>query len=206
MTSRFDLLRSWVRTAADASRERIGELGPVANAKRAFDEIRSRRATLSEAALGSAFAQAPGIVGATARISGGRILVDASYDDGETVSIACVPEKARFAPRGAKEVVFVIEPPDAVGERRVRELVGCLAAAIARALWGPMMPERQPGESALVERDGARLRVDLRSVPAVRAMLEGSPLAMALDVIGIEAFTLEERSLRLKLSLPFPTP
>ena len=50
----------------------------------------------------------------------------------------------------------------------------------------------------------ARLRADLRTVPAVRAALEGSGLAMALEVLTIESLALEDRALRLKIGLPVP--
>lgn len=67
-----------------------------------------------------------------------------------------------------------------------------------------MLAPRRGDEQALVEREGARLRADLRTVPAVRAALEGSALAMALEVLTIESFALEDRALRLKIGLPSP--
>ena len=208
MASRFDVLKSLVRTATRATGARISRLGPVENAREALAELRNRRASIGEGALGSAVAQADGVEATTVRIADGRILVDVTWDDGEHTAVSVLPEKTRFAPRGAKEVIFVVEPVDAVESRRVREIVGCVGAAIARLLWGPLLGPRPQGEQALVEREGARLRTDLRSVPAVRAMLEGSALAMAVDVIGVEGFTLEDHSLRIRIGLPlgFPAP
>lgn len=206
MASRFDVLRSLVRGATKATRDRLKELGPVANAREVFEELRARRAHIGEGALGSAIAQAEGVRTSTVRIADGRLLVDVGWDDGDETSVAVTPETVRFAPRGAKEVLFSVEPPERVGDARVREIVGCLAAAIARALWGPLLGPRPGGEQALVEREGARLRADLRTVPAVRSMLEGSTLSMALDVIAIESFTFEDHALRFRIALPFSMP
>lgn len=202
MTSRFDVFKSLVRSAAKAGAERVRSLDAVAGARRAIDELRNRRVSLGEGMLGSAVAHAPGMRAATVSLREGRVVVDAGYEDGRTLAIAVVPEAARFAPRGAKEVIFRVEPPEVVEDARAREIVGCLAGAIARGLWGPMLGEPREEEAALVDREGARLRADLRSVPAVRAALEGSPLAMALDVLTIRGFEVEDRALRISLGLP----
>ena len=203
--SRLDVLRSLVRGAAKAGADRVSKLRPVANARQAMVELRARRATLTEGALSSAIAHGVrGVTAATVSLKEGRILADVGLEDGETLTLAIVPEQARFAPRGAKEVLFSVEPPEAVEDSRARDIVGAVAAAIARALWGPILGPRRPDEHALVEREGARLRADLRTVPAVRSTLEGSALAVALEVISIKSFTIEERALRLVVALPMP--
>lgn len=204
MASRIDVLRSWVRSAAKAGSERISALPPVQNARRVLEELKQRRASLSESAIGSAAAHTPGVRAATANVDGARIRLDATFDDGEYRVFAVVPEKVRFAPRGAKELLFSLEPPEAVNDAQVREVVGSVAAAIARALWGPVLGPRQGDEQALVEREGARLRADLRTIPAVRSALEG-PLGLALDMITIESFSFEGRALRFKVGLPLPS-
>lgn len=204
MSKRGDLFRSLVHRAAKAGVERIKEMPAVAGARQAIEELKQRRASIGEAALSSALAHAPGVSASSVAISGGLMRVDLAFEDGESRVFAVEPEAVRFAPKGAKEVLFAVEPPELVGDPRVRDAVGCLAAAIARALWGPVLPPRAGDEQALVERDGARLRADLRTVPAVRAALEGSGLAMALEVLTIESFALEDRALRLKIGLPVP--
>lgn len=204
MSKRGDLLRSLVHRAAKAGADRIGRMPAVAGARQAIEELKQRRASLGEAALSSAVAHAPGVRASSVSISGGLMRIDLAFDDGESRVFAVEPEAVRFAPRGAKEVLFAVEPPEMVSDARVRDAVGCVAAAIARTLWGPALPPRAGDEQALVEREGARLRADLRTVPAVRAALEGSALAMALEVLTIESFTLEDRALRLKIGLPLP--
>lgn len=203
MAKRLDVLRSFVRDAARAGAQGVRRFRPVANARELFDELRARRASLTEGALGAAIANGvSGAHGITVSIQGGRVIADVSYEDGESREFAIIPDQARFAPRGAKEVIFSLEPPEAVNDMRSREIVGAVAAAIARALWGPVLGPRPEGEHALVDREGARLRADLRTIPAVRATLEGSPLGVALDVISIESFSVEDRTLRLVIALP----
>jgi hypothetical protein len=56
---------------------------------------------------------------------------------------------------------------------------------------------------AIVEReDPGRLRVDLRSVPAVRRFASTQTAAMIFDVLELESLRVEPGSLALKLKLP----
>lgn len=202
MASRFDVLKSLVRSAARAGAERVKDLDAVRGARAALAELRQRRIPITEPMMSSAIAQCHGIAATSVSLTNGRIVVDASFDDGRSLAMTVLPQEVRFAPRGAKEILFTVEPPEVVGDSRARDIVGCVAAAIARGVWGPMLGPRTDGEAALVEREGARLRCDLRSVPAVRASLEGSPLAMALDVLTISGFEIEDRLLRVSIGLP----
>lgn len=202
MASRFDVLKSLVRSAARAGAERVQDLGAVRGAKAVLAELRQRRVTITEPMMSSAIAQTPGVSASSVSLANGRIALDATFEDGRSLAMTVLPQEVRFAPRGAKEILFTVEPPEIVGDGRARDVVGCVAAAIARGVWGPMLGPRTDGEAALVEREGARLRCDLRTVPAVRASLEGSPFAMALDVLTIGGFEIEDRALRVTLGLP----
>lgn len=204
MGERLDTLKSLLHRAARAGSDRLGKLPPVAGAKQAIEELKQRRATLSEAALSRAVAHAPGVSASVVGVSDGMVRADVTFDDGTSLALGIVPETVRFAPRGAKEVIFRVEPPSLVEDGRVREVIGSLAAAVARALWGPVLGPPKRDEQALVEREGARLRADLRTVPSVRAALEGGALAMVLEVLTIESFAIEDRTLRLKIGLPLP--
>ncbi len=203
--SRLDVLKSLLRGAAKAGSERVGKLKGVTDLRDALGDLRARRATVSEAALARAITHGvSGVRAVSVQLKDERAVVDLSFERGDPLVVAVIPEQTRFAPRGAKEVIFRVEPPELVGEARVREVVGAFAAAIARALWGPMLGERREGEHALVDREGARLRADLRTVPSVRAALEGSAIGMALDVLSIESFAIEDRALRVTIALPIP--
>jgi hypothetical protein len=202
MGDRVDSLKSLLHRAARAGTGRLANLGPVAGARHAIDELKQRRATLTEASLSRAFAHAPGVAASVVGVRDGWVRADLTFDDGRHLALGVAPETVRFAPRGAKEVIFSVEPPELVEDGRVRDLIGSLAAAIARAVWGPVLGPARGEELALVEREGARLRADLRTVPAVRAALEGGPLAMALEMLTIEAFAVEDRAVRMRIGLP----
>jgi hypothetical protein len=201
---RLDSLKSLLHRAAKAGTEGLTRVPAVAGARALVAELRQRRASLPEAALSRVIAHAPGVRTCMVAVSGERIRVELGCDDGANLSLSIAPVSARFAPRGAKELLFELDPPERLDDSRARDVVGALAAAIARALWGPLLGPAREGEYALVEREGARLRADLRTIPAVRAALESGPLAPAFDVIGIEGFALEDRALRVRIALPFP--
>ena len=114
-----------------------------------------------------------------------------------------IPLVAAFAPSGAKDVSFRVEPAQAAEERALSDVVGAIAWQMAYAIWGPFMTtdtERTPW--AFVERDGDVLRVDLRTVPAVRAALRRPPLALVIEALCVETMAAEPGALRLKLALP----
>ena len=61
--------------------------------------------------------------------------------------------------------------------------------------------------SAIVEREtSGRLRVDLRSVPAVRQFASTQTAAMIFDMLELESIRVEPGALALKLKLPQLTP
>lgn len=204
MADRLDVLRSFLRSAADAGSRGLAKVTSWDRVRKLVDELRARRTRLPEAQLSAAMARAPGVTDSTVQVVEGRLAVVNGYDDGATVAFTVVPEQTRFAPRGAKEVIFRVEPAEMVGDPRVRESVGVLAAAVAFLLWGPALGLRRGHQSVLVEREGVRLRADLRELPAVRDALEGGPLAPVLDSLRVDRFELGERALSVVVALPFP--
>jgi hypothetical protein len=130
----------------------------------------------------------------------GKVFVDASMTNGKEVQFSLSPRSVRFAPRGAKEISFDVEPPDA----HDTSIVGALAACIAKATW-PMIA---PADSidvggAIVDRENeGLLRVDLRSVPAVRRFASTQTAAMVFDLLELESIRVEQGALALKLKLP----
>lgn len=58
-----------------------------------------------------------------------------------------------------------------------------------------------------MDREGTQLRIDLRTVPAVRsAIARGPAVAMLLDVITPEAIEVDADGLVIRLRLPQLTP
>ena len=123
---------------------------------------------------------------------------------GREVQFSLAPRSVRFAPRGAKEISFDVEPPDAHDTSIVSALAGC----IAKATWPMIAPPGSPDVGgAIVERESpGRVRVDLRSVPAVRRFASTQAATMIFDVLELESLRVEAGALSLKLKLPQLTP
>jgi len=204
MTDRFDIVRSWVRVAADRAVDRISGTKVASVTKQVLERLTQQRWRLSDEALTSAAAHAEGVDSAMVACHSGRMFVDASMTNGREVQFSLAPGSVRFAPRGAKEISFDVEPPDA----HDTSIVGALAACIAKATW-PMIASADTIDvgGAIVEREtSGRLRVDLRSVPAVRRFASTQTAAMIFDVLELESLRVEPGALALKIKLPQLTP
>ena len=202
MNDRFDILRSWVRMAADRAVDRVTETKLASMTKQLLERLTQQRWRLTDETLTTAVAHADGVDSAMVACHSGRMFVDASMTNGREVQFSLAPSSVRFAPRGAKEISFDIEPPDA----HDTSIVGALAGCIAKATW-PMIADSVDVGSAIVERENpGRLRVDLRSVPAVRRFSSTQTAAMIFDVLELESIRVEPGALALKLKLPQLTP
>ena len=200
MTDRFDILRSWVRVAADRALDRLTGTKLASATKQVVERLTQQQWRLSDETLTAAAAHAEGVDSAMVSCRSGRMFVDASMTSGKEVQFSLAPHAVRFAPRGAKEISFDVEPPDA----HDTSVVGALAACIAKATW-PMIasPDSIDVGGAIVERETAgRLRVDLRSVPAVRRFASNQTAAMVFDMLELESIRVEPGALALKLKLP----
>ena len=200
MTDRLDIVRSLVRAAADRAVHRVKGTRVAAATMQLLERLTQQRWRLSEEALTAAAAHADGVDSAMVACHSGRVFVDASMTNGREVQFSLTPSSVRFAPRGAKEISFEVEPPDA----HDTSIVGALAGCIAKATW-PMIapPDSVDVGGAIVERESAgRLRVDLRSVPAVRRFSSTQAATMIFDVLELESLRVEPGALAIKLKLP----
>ena len=200
MTDRFDIVRSLVRAAADRAVERVKGTRVASATMQLVERLTQQRWRLSDETLTAAAAHAEGVDSAMVACHSGRMFVDASMTNGREVQFSLIPRTVRFAPRGAKEISFDVEPPDAHDS----SIVGALAGCIAKATW-PMIapPDSVEVGSAIVERESpGRLRVDLRSVPAVRRFATTQAAAMVFDVLELESLRVEPGALAIKLKLP----
>jgi hypothetical protein len=81
-------------------------------------------------------------------------------------------------------------------------LVGAIAALVAHVLWAPFFGRLlNPSYDVIAERDGAEVRVDLRSVPAVRAAYNKG-LSQLLDMLELGGLGVVDGALRLQIKLP----
>jgi hypothetical protein len=199
MTDRIDIVRSWVRAAADRAIGRAKDTRFASVARELVERLTQQRWRLTDEALTAAAAHAEGVDSAMVACHSGRVFVDASMTSGREVQFSLKPRSVRFAPRGAKEISFDVEPPAA----HDTSIVGALAGCIARATWPMIAPPDADVGAAIVEREGAdRLRIDLRSVPAVRRFASTQAAAMVFDVLELESLRVEPGALSLKLKLP----
>ena len=206
MGDRLDRLRSLVRSAAEGAAGALGQAAAVSRIREAVREVRERRVRIPERQLARAVLRAGTVAEASVRTRDGHIEIVAELESGRTLRFSLTPQQARFAPRGAKEIVFDVEPPEATLDGKVRDVTGLIASQVARALWGPMLSPSDEGEvdaPGLVDREGGTLRVDLRTCPRVRAAQSGgAPFALAMELLSIEGFEVDAQGLALRLALP----
>ena len=202
--SRIDVMKSLLRSALQSTTEQLKRLNLPEPMRRALTDALARSLTLREARLTAAVGRLPALYAATVCVKPGTIKIDASLNDGSELKACLVPLGIAFAPGGAKDLSFRVQPPEAAAERAVCDAVGAIAAELAQAIWGPLLAlNRGDGEAwAFVEREGDILRADLRTVPAVRAAMARSPIAMVMEALIANALVAEHGQLRVTLSLP----
>jgi hypothetical protein len=84
----------------------------------------------------------------------------------------------------------------------VRDLVAAIAALVAHALWAPFFGRLlNPSYDAIAEREGPEVRVDLRTVPAVRTATQKG-MGQVLDFLELSQLYVIDGALRLNIKLP----
>lgn len=200
MGNRSDVLRSLVRGLAQGAGRKLGV--PLIGLQRLVRDLLAEASSITDRQIATVLTRVAGVREASAVCRDERILIQASFDEGETVNVSLEPLFARFAPRGAKEIAFRVTPPELAGRAEVRDLVGAIAALIAHTLWAPFVGRLlNPVFDAIAERDGAEVRVDLRSVPAVRAATQRG-LTQLFDVLELSSLAVTDGALRLHIRLP----
>lgn len=200
MGDKSDFVRSLVRGFAEGASKRLGV--PLSNLSRLLREALAQASSVSDRQIAKALTRVPQVREASAVCRDERIWIDATFEDGENVRVSITPLPPRFAARGAKELSFHIDPEALAGRAQVRDLVGAIAALVAHSLWAPFFGRLlNPSFDAIAERDGAQIRVDLRSVPAVRAAHQKG-LGQLFDMLELSSLTVNEGSLRLHVKLP----
>jgi hypothetical protein len=202
LSERGDRLRSLLREGARAVRARAAELAPIARVRQTLSELRLGRVLLPAEALRAQLLRVPELDSLWLEVRASGVQIDASFSRGEPVRLTLVPVAARFAPRGAKELIWRVEPPERASGARAADLAAAVSVAVARALWAPVLPPDDGAPpDAIVERDpGAELRVDLRTIPVVRKLR--GPAQALLDALALTSLGAEDGALQLGLRLP----
>lgn len=201
--SRIDVLKSLLRSTALAAADKVRNSPTTTAARDIIEQAGLMRTRITEAALTAAVARAANATAATVRAQQGRLLIDASFDDSDKpLQFAIWPASFSFAPLGAKEIAFGVEPIEALRDPRAQDVCGALATEIAHAIWRSVIGPVQPGEStAFVSREGDKLVADLRSVPAVRRN-QAKKLAMTfIEALKPQRIEIEGGELRVLMKL-----
>lgn len=201
-TKPSDHLRSLVRRAADLAASAANAPGPVQRAKKLVSDLVHRRIEISSAQLTNALAQFPDVESASVSARDGGIRCDVVFTTGEHLQAVYVPERVTFAPRGAKELTFRIEPATQARSHRATDVASVLGGVVARALW-PVRTETRNLGGAIVDRQGEdRLTVDLRTTPTAQALIRQGQAGALIEVLQLGEIFVGESSLVLVFKLP----
>lgn len=202
---RLDVLKSLARSAARSAAARVGGADLREQLQERLGAFPLMRGSVSAAELTKALTRAAGVSAATLRVEADGIAIQVTDERDRDVSLRLIPVGASFAPRGAKEVAFRVDPPELAATPLCAELVGALASAIAHALWGPVlragMGANTREHNAFVHRNGPILTADLRTVPEVRAVMGQRLQATLLDALQLQSLETTPGQLKLRLGL-----
>lgn len=202
--SRLDVLRSLLRSTARGAGATLAS-SPLAGAVRKLIEqsaLGLGKVVVRDEQLTAAVARGEEVTAATVVSARGCLRVDVSFSDGELLRMALFPEGAAFAPLGAKELSFRVEPHELAQRMRSRDVIGAIAGEIARSLWRPALARApRSTEPAFVSHDRDRLVVDLRSVPEVRWAMRQRVYSALVELLRPRALEVGEGGLTLLLAL-----
>jgi hypothetical protein len=200
--SKLDVVSSLLRSSARSAAARVSNTQLGTALRRTLSELAPGRLAIRDDQLTRAVAQVHGVSAATVSSSHGRMRFHLSFDDASQLLMSLVPCGMAFAPAGAKELFFAIEPPEAARDHRSRDVVSAIAGEIARALWKPVLARAPQSEhGAFVTADNDRLVVDLRTVPEVRWALAQRMPRLVIEALRPRA--LEAYDGRVMLQLAF---
>ncbi|MEM9193734.1 MAG: hypothetical protein AAGF12_31455 [Myxococcota bacterium] len=202
MSDRADVLKSLVRQGLSRAGNAVRKIGPLERARQAMREMVDSRAIIDEATIAAEVAYVSSVESVSIRLRDGALRFEAILDGGDELPLSLFPTGALFAPRGAKEIRFRVEPDRAVDRSATSDIAGAVGALVARRLWGPFLRDATAGERALVDRRGAELTMDLRTVPSVRKLEQRSKRALMLDVFDLRSLGVENGKLVLSIGLP----
>lgn len=204
MASPRDLVRSLVRAATEGAVKNVSRIGGLDRVRAGIDDLVRQRIAIKAGALTTVLAHLDGVDSASVTISDGAMHIDVAFTEGAFLQARLIPTNIRFAPRGAKEVGFRVEPREQAHAHRVTDVISAIGGAIASALWpvARIIESRDMG-GAIVDRDGPdAFTVDLRTAPAIRALEQRGGAALVLEIIELGGLTATDGCLVLQLRLP----
>jgi hypothetical protein len=201
-SSKLDHLRSFVRRAADVAAATANAPSPIKRAKKLVSDLIHKRIEISSAQLTSALAQFPDVDSASVSARDGGLRCDVTFTTGEHLQAVYIPERVSFAPRGAKELTFRIEPASQARSHRAIDVASVLGGVVARSLWPVRTDTRNVG-GGIVDRHGeATLTVDLRTTPTAQALLRQGQAGALIEVLQLGDVYVTDGALVLVFKLP----
>jgi hypothetical protein len=201
MTS-LDVVTSLLRSAARSAASRLTSSSLIETARNALQELTLGRSAIGDAQLTRSVTRLPHVAAATVSCGQSRLRIDLSFADGSVLLMALKPAAIAFAPGGAKEIGFAVEPGAAAHDFRAHDVVSAIAGEIARGLWRPALAGAPASEHrAFVSAEGELLVVDLRSVPEVRWALQQGLRTAIIEAIKPRSLLASDGQLVLALSI-----
>ncbi|MDH5675744.1 MAG: hypothetical protein OEZ06_26705 [Myxococcales bacterium] len=201
--SKFDVLRSVLRSTARSARDSV--LGPRASEtlSKLLQAGGLGATTIDAATLTIAVTRAGGIEAATVAGDRDRLRVDLRLDREHHLQFSLFGAGVQFAPGGAKEISFRIDPAEASAKSAARDAVAAIGGEIAKRLWGPVLAAAPAGgHSAFVSETGSgRLFLDLRTVPEVRWAMSRRLQRTFIEAIRLERCEITDGAILLTPSV-----
>ena len=172
--------------------------------RRILHELGQQQTSIDEKELTRAVAHVENVKSASVTAKNGALLLDVTVEEELYLSCSLIPLGAYFAPRGAKEIVFRVEPSDVLHHRILRDITSALTVVIARQLWAVALRDNSENMGdAIVDRDGTDcLRIDLRTIPGVRHALRRRTSATIIEFLELRDLRADDGELTLSIKLP----
>lgn len=204
--NQLDVFKSLVRSSARAAQASLRKFNLPPAVQRMLAESGFGRIVISDARLTAAVTRVQDVAAATVSAGQQLLRVDLGFEDGKQLAMSLRPAGLVFAPGGAKELAFRVEPSNAALDLRTQEVVAAIAGEIARALWRPALmraPHSEPGATS-VHRHDDTLVVDLRTVPEVRWALRQRLPGLMIEAIKPRALVIDAGRITVKLAFDRP--
>lgn len=185
-----DFWRSVVRQCADTIHAQGRRLAGALAPQTLWTRIKEPRRSLEEGVLATLLARGCPSQSFFVRCMHGSIAIDSS----STGAYRLLPHRPRFAPQGAKEIRFAVQPSSVADVAEVRQVVSAIGAAIAHTLWWlDTSADTSPSaESLVVGSERGVLSADLARLSAVRRARSRPGLSLIIDSLGVRSIVVEE--------------
>lgn len=191
------MVRSVIRQGSQGLEKRWGTLRESFSRSGWLRRMQQHELRIVDAELTRRMARLVPVSALTIAVSESGVHAHASLQDGEVLDVLLTSMVVRFATGGAKELELMVYPSQLSTHPVTRSLAMAFAAVVAHSLWRVVLGPAESAELMTVDDDDGRLRVDLRSLPAVRAALHRQWARTIIDMVNLKRIQPEPGRLRL---------